>query len=217
MYALGYLEGLWLQFHDWWVDRPVPADSTHGAFVREDVIADFLSRSLQVWMQWNAKSQRQAIHMLYMHARAPSYFRWDWEQFLMEYITADACWRLARDVWGLKNVPHGGRLHAMCDHWGLEKDTKLLDAFVRLRNELVHQGLWGGRSITGSAFQVYDWEKEFPGERLKPHRAPQWLRHLNVQLIAAVLGYGRPHLPREWWTLTRQYFRSLGEQDEKIR
>ncbi len=83
---------------------------------------------------------------------------------------------------------------------------------VELRNDLLHQSLWAGRSITGSAFQVYDWKNQFPDEIFNDVRAPTWLRKLNVRLVAAILGYDRPHTRREWWTFGEGAFLRRSEQ-----
>lgn len=214
VYLLGYLYGFWLQLDGWWVDRPLPGRSTHNVDPWPDTTSDFISSCLDVWRLWKLRPQAAAINVLYMHARAPSYYQWSHEEFMMEYLTADACYRLARNT-DAANVPelrHDQRLGALCDRYGIERNQEVLAAIARLRNDLFHEAIWAGRSVTGSAFQVFRWADEFPS--LDPAHAPGLMRKLNVRLIAGVLGYGRPHTKRDWWEFSEGVFQRRDRQQQ---
>lgn len=128
-------------------------------------------------------------------------------QFAVEYMTLDACYRLAVDQkLAHHDVDHSGRPELLCDRFGITPHPALFAAFAKLRNGLFHEAVWGGQSITGSAFKVYEWSDLFPGGLFEPVLGPIILRRLNVRLIAGVLGYGRPHTRPDWREMNEGMF-----------
>jgi hypothetical protein len=54
MYLAGCLYGYRLQFYDWWFDGRVNMTSSHNIIVRDEKVAEFLSKSYGNWKTWSS-------------------------------------------------------------------------------------------------------------------------------------------------------------------
>ncbi len=189
LHLLAYLFGIRLQFHDWWFDSRVPIRmaQTHNIHFTKATADNFLSHCYQVWRGWPEKDQKLITNLLFMHSRATSY-EWDWEQFTIEYMVLDCCWRLGTGRYGFRAKYHSDQIKILCEELGLLFDEKLGRRIVCLRNNLFHETLWDGSqpctAVSGDAFQ-------------QPHN----LRRLNQRLIPALFGYKSPYVHTAWWSI----------------
>jgi hypothetical protein len=97
VHLLGYLYGVRLQFHDWWVDGRMPVKSQHNVTVTNKAAEDFLSLSYETWKNWDQRKRELMTNILFMHTRAVSY-EWDWERFAVEYMVFDGCCAVAKGL-----------------------------------------------------------------------------------------------------------------------
>jgi hypothetical protein len=194
LHLLAYLFGIRLQFHDWWFDSRVAIrmGQTHNTYPNKAAAEHFLSHCYRVWVSWSAEEQKLITNLLFMHSRAPSY-EWDWEQFAIEYMVFDGCWKLARRRHAVPDVPHNHRVKAACQRFGIPCDDILAKKICDLRNELFHETLWDGSqpctAVKTDAFMCSD-----------------HLRRLNQRLIPALLGYNNEYVKTEWWSLSSFLF-----------
>jgi hypothetical protein len=194
IHLLGYLYGVRLQFHDWWVDGRMPMKSQHNITVPNKLAQDFLSHSYATWKNWDQKKRELMTNILFMHTRALSY-EWDWERFAIEYMVFDGCCALAKGLFRrLKLSEHEKRLVNICKRFGIPLNKELFNDIVKLRNGLFHKALWGnGQPCTvakGNAFLT-----------------PYHLRRLNQRVIPALLGAHIEYIKTPWWTLGTFAFR----------
>jgi len=148
LHLLAYLFGVRLQFHGWWFDGRVPIrmGQTHNIYPNKAVVEHFLSHCYKVWERYSAEEQRLITNLLFMHSRGPSY-EWDWEQFAIEYMVFDGCWKFAKRKHGVRNVPHSDRIKAVCQRFSIPFDNDLARKIVDLRNHLFHESLWDTCSL----------------------------------------------------------------------
>jgi hypothetical protein len=128
------------------------------------------------------------INVLFMQSRAPSY-EWDWEQFSIEYMVLDGCYKLATSLGIIKEKPsHADRIKALCRTFGIPINDELVGKIVNFRNELFHETLWDGSQpcTAESSFAFV---------------LPFHLRRLNQRLIPALLGYKTQYIQTQWWVL----------------
>lgn len=188
---LGYLFGVRLQFYNWWFDSRVPIQEkarTHNIRFSKSTAEDFISHCHRTWENWSDQEQKLITNVLYMHCRAPSY-EWDWEQFIIEYMVLDGCFKLARLLGVVqKELSHGKRIEYLCQAFDVPINDDLTRRIVRLRNKLFHETLWDGSqpctAVSSSAFML-----------------PYHLRRLNQRFIPALLGYKTPYIQSGWWSL----------------
>ncbi len=185
---LAYLFGVRLQFHDWWFDSRLPIREkvrTHGISFSEKTIEEFLSHCYKTWNSWREREQKLITNVLFMHNRAPTY-GWDWEQFTIEYMVLDGCYKLTKLLGVLTEKPsHGERIEALCKTFDIPIDQELVCKIVDLRNELFHETFWDGSqpctAVSNLAFIL-----------------PFHLRRLNQRLIPALLCYKTPYIQTQW-------------------
>lgn len=192
LHLLGYLFGVRLQFRDWYMDNRVPTQphQTHNVYFSHATCQNFLSHCYHVWTAFSQEERKLLINILAMQSRAPSY-RWDWEQFMMEYTVLDGCWNLSSSRYGLPlSTPHKERLNTMCKFFGIKYQndgSTHIGEIVRLRNDLFHETTWDGSQpgmATGEGF-------------MEVHN----LRRLNQRLIPAMLRYQTPYIQTPWWCI----------------
>lgn len=188
MHLLGYLYGVRLQFHDWFVDGRVPIKLQHNISVNDKCAKDFLFTSYRTWNEWSNKNKKLMTNILYMHCRAISY-EWDWERFAIEYMVFDGCCNLAKNLFPkIKLRDHTKRLLNICKHYDIPVNKNLVNRIVKLRNGLFHSTLWGGQqpctAPQGDIFIV-----------------PYHLNRLNNRIIPALLGNNIEYTRTPWWTL----------------
>jgi len=78
-----------------------------------------------------------------MFSRSPSY-EWDWEEFMIQYMVLDACWKMGERLCGLKCMGHKDRATRLMEHFSIRPEDYSFDLaeMVRLRNDLFHEALW---------------------------------------------------------------------------
>ena len=175
-----------LQFADWSIDGRIPIGSDRGIspiIYDPGIIGDRLSLGYEVWSGWPEPEQKRFVNILYMFSRSCIY-EWDWEEFFIQYMVFDACWKMGEALFidlkpkGRNRVPHGERPAKLFGRFGINHPL-LSDVgeLARLRNELFHEATWNkGRPGHSS-----------PTRRLK--FAPgMTLRWLNDRLIRHFLG-----------------------------
>lgn len=187
---LAYLFGVRLQFYDWWIDSRLPIKErvrTHGIRLTEKTVEEFLSHCYKTWKGWSEEECKRINNVLFMHSKAPSY-EWDWEQFMIEYMVLDGCWKLAELLGSIRrrNVSHKNRIKTLCQVFEIPTNNDLTDKIVSLRNELFHETLWDGSqpgiAVSNSSFNL-----------------PTHLRCLNQRLIMALFNYKTPYIQTGWW------------------
>jgi len=186
MQLVACLHGTWLQFEDWWFDARVPIHCRERLHCTHETAEHFLAHAFQTWTGWPTQVRQRFVTLLYLYNRAPSY-EWEWERFFNEYIVLDAIYKTAIKL----NVAtecngHGGRIKHLVSTFGLAGNDVRIEEFVRLRNELFHEGIWDGMmpGYGGSAQALL---------------APIFLRRLNLRLILAILGYSNEFMHSAWW------------------
>ena len=131
---------------------------------------------------------------MFLHNREAGY-NWDWERLQTEYQVVDAFYAVARSRFKLTyRQKHGKRIEILCKQFGLYWPADLVDRIVDLRNNLIHEALWGGQ-MPGTA----------PDE--ETFYAPIWLRRFNKRLGLAILGFENDYVSSRWNTLGTFAFR----------
>lgn len=149
LHLLAFLFRTRLQFADWWFDGRIPIRHKRGVGViilNRVQLGNYLSHAYRVWSNWSDPEQRRFTNILYMFSRTQTY-EWDWEEFVIEYMVLDACWRMGKDLFKFKAKRHRDRPLELCDHFGINH-SQIVDIgkIVELRNDLFHETLWhGGR------------------------------------------------------------------------
>jgi len=186
IHLLAYLFGTRLEFSSWWLDGRVPIRRTHNINLTRATAEDFLSHSYGRYSTWGEENQKLITNVLVTHSRAPSY-EWDWEQFIIEYMVFDGCWKLGQNLHALSSQGHGERIREACRRFKIPINEELVGAIVDLRNDLMHETLWD-RSRPTSADSSW------------AYLAPRHLRRLNQRLVPALLGYLTPYVATPWWS-----------------
>ena len=136
-----------------------------------------------------------------MHVRSLAY-EWHWERLLIEYMVTDACYELASaEVGELRrngncHAPHERRLLNLAECFDLSRtpeDRKWFSRIVRLRNHLVHRGLW----FQWTPSTKVNWEPA----RKTPYddvRAAEYLHGFNQRLICVIFGYQNNFVSTSW-------------------
>jgi hypothetical protein len=176
IHLLAFLFKTRLQFANWFFDGRIKIDC-FGAYVRDPhQTASYLSHAYGIWSKWSDNEQKRFTNILYMYSRT-SIYQWDWEEFIIQYMVLDACWRMAERLFGLRAKNHGDRVNKLCEKFSLTGVPKILDipTMIKLRNDLFHETLWHeGRP--GSTIG-----------KLGYHMPTRMGYYLNSQLIAAFL------------------------------
>jgi len=180
---LGYYFGRRFQFDGWWYDSRVPMDNQHNIIMRKDECEDFLNHSVIEWKKWTSDKQKIFSNILFMHSRATSY-QWDWERFMIEYMTFDGIWNVFSADTGIKS-PHAQRINIILTHYKMPKDQTILTKFVKLRNDLFHETLWDkGQPCTGASQDAF--------------YSFYYLQRMNDRLILALLKYPTKYIMTDW-------------------
>jgi hypothetical protein len=144
MHFTGFLFGHRCHFENWWVDGRVSMKpQSDFSCVRVVDIAFCIERAIHTWSNWNDRMQRVAINALFLHNRTHMY-HWDWERFQSGYTVLDAAYKIANAVYGVRAPKHEERINTLCSRFGLAKNTTYVSGITRLRNDLIHEGLWDG-------------------------------------------------------------------------
>ena len=145
IHLLAFLFKTRLQFADWFFDGRIPMDITGTfALVHDPLQAgNYLSNAYKAWSDWPELERTRFTNILYMHSRVSAY-EWDWEQFTLEYMILDACWKMGQKLFGLKANTYTDRIPILCKEMGVEPSHLGIDlkTMADLRNDLFHEGLW---------------------------------------------------------------------------
>ena len=144
VHCLSFLFKTRLQFASWFFDGRIPISNFQHRFTMfsRPVAEAFLSQGYEAWRGWEQSEQVRFTNILYMHSRVNSY-EWDWEQFILEYMVLDACWKMAECLFGLRARRHADRPKALRDKFGLfGEDFLEVEKMVKLRNDLFHEAMW---------------------------------------------------------------------------
>lgn len=143
IHLLAFLFRTRLQFSDWYFDGRIPIKRGNPHFRSASQTGDYLSIAYKVWSSWPERERKRFTNILYMFSRADIY-RWDWEEFIIQYMVLDACWAMAERLFGLRARSHGDRINKLCDEFSLTQFPKTVDirGMVKLRNDLFHETLW---------------------------------------------------------------------------
>jgi hypothetical protein len=122
-----------------------------------------------------------------MHVRAATY-EWDWEQFNVNYMVFDGCYKMAVALQLIQPVPnHASRFSALFQWLDMPQDAKRIVDLTTYRNLLVHEALWNRR-------------QPGTGWREGPIQA-RYLMRINDRLLLALAGYRGPYLSTPWWAM----------------
>lgn len=192
IYLVGSLYGVELQQHGWGISGR-QHKRTEGLFVvRPNALGGVLAHAAAWFPRQRRDLQRTAIGMLYLHNHVPS-LHWDWERFAWQYVAFDAAWRLARRTRRIadpprgrgRDWPHAQRFPIFAKKLGIKSATRPFRQWVRLRNELLHQAIWG-RNMPGHQPQQIARQAYLP------------LRSFTTLAILAALGYRGASLRGNW-------------------
>ena len=188
MYFVGYMSGYRLQFGGGWFDGRLPMTGRWWSLLPVEKERPILSEAYQTWRTWPQPTQVRFTNLLYMHIRSAIY-EWDWERFAIGYMVLDGCYRVARDVHGLKAGGHENRLNALLNLFEMSSDPGLVKQIVDLRNDLVHEALW---------------DKGQPGiGTRRGFEQAHNLWRINDRLLGALSGYRGAYLRAPWWDIGR--------------
>lgn len=194
IHFLGYLLGYRCQFWDWWVDLRVSVRSQadHDVFSPK-ILSKCLDLGISSWREWEQRERTIFINAMFLHNRGSGY-QWDWERLQTEYQVLDAFYNVASSRFKLPKSTHGKRIEILCKQFPLYWLPVLVDRIVRVRNNLIHEALWGGQT-PGTA----------PDE--ETFYAPIWLHNFNQRLGLAILGFTNEYVSSRWNTLGTFAFR----------
>lgn len=187
VHFLGFLLGWRCQFFNWWVDGRIPTKSHSDCFVHLPCIVSIcLDHARSRWASWPSRDRTVLVNALFLHNRTGVY-EWDWERFQAEYQVLDALYAIARRRHGVTARSHRDRIRALCDHFGLFRNDLLGEQIVTLRNELIHEALWGGQ-MPGTAPQG-------------TFHMPIWLHRFNQRLVLGILEIDAEYVHSNWQSL----------------
>lgn len=192
MYFLGHLFGYRLQFEGWWFDGRLPMQEAcwdrWWSFLPEAKVSGLVSDAYRVWRAWPLAERTRFTNLLYMHVRSFSY-GWDWERFTVRYMVFDGCYRMARALGYVDDVPHSSRLDAMLAWAGMPTESASVSRIVGLRNDLFHEALWdAGQPGTASREGIR-------------HADDLW--RISDRLLFALAGYTSDYVKVGWWRIGR--------------
>lgn len=184
IHFLGFLHGRRCQFWDWWIDgRMLTSHHNDYFLLQPEVTSVCLERAFARWATWPPRDQNVLINALFLHNRAPMY-EWDWERFQAEYQVLDAFYAIASRQYGVHASGHATRIKVLCGHFGLHRNEPLIEEIVKLRNDLIHEALWGNQVPTSAP----------PGT----FHLPFWIHRFNQRLGLALLGVENDYVHTKW-------------------
>jgi len=191
IHFIGYIFGYRMQFHDWWHDGRVSMRGRHWVEVPQHLESDLLSCAYTTWKGWPEPEQTRFTNLLYMNGRVETH-RWDWEQFTVNYMVFDACYKMVEEIEKWSPDKHKKRFHRLFGHFGIPMEESQIGEIIRLRNELFHESLWDGGQPGAHS------ERAFPQVNN--------LKRINERLICGIAGYRTRFLSTEWWHIGQVAF-----------
>lgn len=182
VFVLGFLKGLRLIPEPWvHVYRvPTKVHQLQDFHVYQPAISRVLERALEFWRSRSSDSKIAMVGALHWHALGRTYEH-PYEVFNAQYTVLDTCWRIHSYAVGVEPpASHAQRAQILASVYGLDVPEWALvngkqSYLSRLRNALIHEGLWAGEPI-GLAHP-----NEFPSIHLDLYR-------FNSRLLLALLG-----------------------------
>lgn len=188
LHLLAAMCGRRLQFAEWFVDGRVSIRGQADHYPpHARQLAPALGAALAQWRRWPLRPRQLAVNALYLHGRAMS-LEFVWDQFVNQYLVADAAFRLVQQTtpgWS-PSGGHRGRLGALCSLFGVPTEGSPLQTIVDARNELFHEAQWAG-GMPGMADSDELWN------------ACLSLQGLCLRILYGAFGLRGGYLSGSWW------------------
>lgn len=195
---LAFIEGIRLQFSEWWFDGRIPIKSQNNFKLFPNLLEDFISHSYRKWRELNSEHKKWFINILFMHNKSTAY-TWDWEKFMINYTVFDGIFRLYTEKNNIKKrIKHEDKLLYVCKTYSIPINQEFIKNIYSLRNDLFHQAIWDGGLPTSSE------------DKYKGYYQHANLRRLNIRAILALLEYNSPFIQTPWWYINHLLFEKPG-------
>ncbi len=182
VHLLAFVFGARLQFSEWRIEGRVPTESNQNIHISTDTASHFLEATYQRWCNWPTEKRQRFVNILYVYTRAKS-LEWDWDEFMWQYTTFDALYKLYSELSGKKASSHPKRFELICNELGLKYEQERIADICKARRLLVHEAMWGDTTIG----HVYD-----------DKRMHDCLARFNARLICALVGYENTFMRSTW-------------------
>ena len=187
--CLGAIKGCELQLSNWWVSgkkRLRPLGFLHPV---DGALNHCLSMAYAWYDAQDDHSRKVISSSLFIHSHSESY-EFTWERFLWQHTAFEGCFHLAEKVHGMKAGGRRNRFEVFADHFGLQSDPDQFRIFSRIRNELVHEVMWGNQ-VPGFGGEGQPWNQTI------------YLSHFTTLALLAVMDVKTPSLHVNWNTRSR--------------
>ena len=187
--CLGAIKGCELQLSNWWVSgkkRLRPLGFLHPV---DGALNHCLSMAYAWYDAQDDHSKKVISSSLFIHSHSESY-EFTWERFLWQHTAFEGCFHLAKKVHGMKAGGRKNRFQVFADHFGLQSDPDRFKMFSHIRNELVHEGMWGNQ-VPGFGGEGQPWNQTI------------YLSNFITLALLAVMNVKTPSLYVNWNTRGR--------------
>ena len=134
-------------------------------------------------------SRKVISSSLFIHSHSESY-EFTWERFLWQHAAFEGCFHLAKKVHGMRAGHRRNRFEVFADHFDLQSDPDQFRMFSHIRNELVHEVMWGNQ-VPGFGGEGQPWNQTI------------YLSHFTTLALLAVMNVETPSLHVNWNTRSR--------------
>jgi len=191
---LAFIEGVRLQFSEWWFDGRIPMKSQNNFKLYPNLLEDFISHSYGKWRDLNSEHKKWFINILFMHNKGTAY-TWDWEKFMINYTVFDGIYKLYESINNINNKPsHKDRIYTILKVFSIPIHEEFIKNIYFLRNDLFHQAIWDGGLPSSSE------------DKYKGYNQQANLRRLNIRAIIALLEFKTPFVKTPWWYINHLLF-----------
>ena len=185
--CLGAIRGCELQLSNWWVSGKKRLRPQSFLLPVGDALNHCLSMAYAWYDKQDDHCRRVVSSSLFIHSHSESY-EFDWERFLWQYTAFEGCFHLAKKVHRMKGV--GNRFQVFADYFCLQSEPEQFKLFSRIRNELVHEAMWGNQ-VPGFGGDGQPWNQTI------------YLSNFTTLSLLAVMGVETPSLHVNWNTRSR--------------
>lgn len=184
---LGFLFETRLQFWNWWWDSRINVKQEPLFQFRDTQLPSILSEGLAAWRTLTLNQQKTYLNALFLFQRGKA-MEWHYEKFIHYYISLDSIWNMGVSLFKpkKKHFTHKDRIITICQSIGICYDEKSVDLIYSTRNDLFHEGLFGGLNPLSSISQ----------ERFS---VTLYLEQLIERMMVAILGFKPTCLSTPWW------------------
>jgi hypothetical protein len=178
------------QFSEWWWAGRVRIYDKNFTWLTQNEVEKAFKDVFPVWNSWNEDSKKVFLNCAFNFGRSMSY-EWDYERFIFLYICIDAVWWIAQENHGVKYLSgkktggHGDRINSLLAHFGLHQNPLVVKSIVDVRNNLFHQGVWGGIN-------------PLSGKDEKEYQAMRYLHEIVRRCIFRVVGIDSRYIKSNW-------------------